>query len=41
MRALDSRADGFDLLFAAPDAYWTPSEPTFNAVLRSFHPNSQ
>ena len=41
MRALDSRADGFDLLFAAPDAYWTPSTPTFAAVLRSFHPNSQ
>lgn len=41
MRALDSRADGFDLLFAAPDAYWTPSESIFDAVLRSFHPNSQ
>jgi tRNA A-37 threonylcarbamoyl transferase component Bud32 len=40
VRAMESRAYGFDLLFCAPDAHWTPSEPTFDAVLHSFHPHA-
>jgi hypothetical protein len=38
MRALETRADGFDVLVAAPDADWTPSQHTFDGVLSSFHP---
>ncbi len=38
MRGLESRTDGYDLLFGAPDSRWTPSERTFDAVLRTFHP---